>query len=411
MLGFALSLACCLLGDQECWPQFQGPQRANRSDDTGLLKSWPKDGPKLVWQAEGIGHGFSSVVIGGGRIYTAGNIGDNTVITALDLDGKRIWQAKNGPAYERSARGSRSTPTLDGRQLYHLNGDGDVICLDALSGESRWTLNMVRKFDGRVTKWGLSESLLVDGDKLICCPGGKRIAMVALDKRTGETIWECRGAGDPPGYASPILVGYQGIRQIITMTAESAIGVAADTGELLWRYEREAPYDVNATTPVYHDGHVAIFTTWGRGATLLKLNVQGQRCSVSKVWHTADLDNEHGGVVLLDGYLYGHADGNHKRRQWACVEWKTGKTMYQAPGWPGRTGTLTYADGMLYLVGERRDVAFQKPGPQQFEIVSRFTLPEGGSGPVWARPVVCGGRLYIRHGHFLYAYDVRRPPQ
>ncbi|MHB1034722.1 MAG: PQQ-binding-like beta-propeller repeat protein [Pirellulales bacterium] len=409
MIHPSVLLMSFLVVAQQGWPQFHGPRRDNKSEDMGLLKQWPEGGPKLLWRADGIGHGFASVAIGRDRIYTAGNLGDATVITALDLGGKQVWQAKNGSAYEKSYPGSRGTPTLDGNRLYHLSGEGDIVCLDVAAGKPLWSLNMGRRFGGRVTMWGLAESLLVDGDRLICSPGGKEIAMAAVDKQTGRTIWTCRGAGDPPGYASPILVEYAGLRQFITMTAQSVIGVAADSGKLLWRYEREAPFDVNAATPVYHDGCVAVFTTWGRGATLLRLKVRGQACDVERVWHSTDMDSEHGGVVLVDGFIYGHADGNHQKRHWACVDWATGKTQYLVDAFPGRTGAITFADGMLYLVGEERDVALQRPSPAGFEVVSRFTLPKGGEGPVWAHPVVCGGRLYIRHGGVLYAYDVRGP--
>ena len=407
MLALLLTLACCGPAADDSWPQFEGPRRDNKSTDTGLAKSWPEGGPKLLWRAEGIGEGFSSVVIGQGRIYTAGNLGDATVITALGMDGQRVWQAPNGPAYTRQVPGSRGTPTLDGPRLYHLNGDGDLICLDSQSGRAAWSLSLIKQFDGRRPIWGCAESVLVDGDRLIACPGGEKIAMVALDKHTGATVWQCVGAGDPPSYASPILVDYGGLRQVVTMTAKSAIGVAAQTGKFLWRYERETPYDVNASSPVYHDGHVAIFTTWGRGTTLLRLNVSGQQCGVEKVWHTPTMDIEHGGVVLAGGYVYALADGNHRKRQWSCLEWKTGKLMYQEPGFRGSCATLTHADGMLFLVGDRGEVSLQRVNPRQFEVAGRFTLPKGVKGPVWARPVVCGGRLYLRHGEFLYAYGVR----
>jgi outer membrane protein assembly factor BamB len=381
------------------------------SAETGLLKQWPEGGPKLAWQANGIGDGYATVTIAGGMVCTAGNIARETVITALDLSGKRLWQAKNGPAYERSHPGARGTPTVAGGKLYHLNGDGDVICLDARSGAKLWTLNMLQKFGGRNIQWGLAESLLVDGDRVICCPGGEQTAMVALDKDTGATVWTCAGAGDKPAYASPILVNHGGLRQIVTMTAASVIGVAADSGRLLWRYDHPAAYDVNASQPVYHDGHVAVFSTWGRGATLLKLSVKGDTCSAAKVWQTTELDNEHGGVVLVDGHLYGQADGNHKHRHWACLEWKTGRTMWSVDGLPcARSGAVTCADGLLYLLSDRGTVALFRPTPQAFTIVSQFDLPRQGKGPSWAHPVVCGGRLYVRHGDFLYAYEVRAPP-
>jgi len=390
------------------WPQFHGPLRDNRSTETGLLKRWPDGGPRLVWKASGIGHGFATLAIAEGRIYTAGNIEGQTVITALDMAGKTLWQAANGPAYEQSFPGARSTPTVFDGFLYHLNGDGDVVSLDAKTGNRIWTVDLVERFAGRGIRWGLSESLLVDRGRVFCFPGGEDVSMAALDGRTGRTIWTCRGEGDKPSYSSPILVEYGGLRQIVTMTSASAVGVDAESGTLLWRVDRPAPYDVNVSTPVYHDGHVAIFTTWGRGATLLKLEVDGRRCGVREVWHTDELDNEHGGVVLVDGYLYGHADGNHKRRHWACLEWTSGRTMYSVDGLPTKgSGALTYADGMLYLVSDQGTVGLVPARPSGFEIVSQFDLPPGGEGPSWAHPVVCGGRLYLRHGDLLYAYDVK----
>jgi outer membrane protein assembly factor BamB len=390
------------------WPQFHGPHRDNLSTETGLLKRWPEGGPRLIWKAAGIGHGFATVSVADGRIYTAGNIDGRTVITALDMAGGSLWQAANGPAYERSFPGARSTPTLADGLVYHLNGDGDVACLDAQTGARIWTVSLTERFAGRGIRWGLAESLLVDRGRVFCFPGGEDVGMAALDARSGQTIWTCRGEGDMPSYSSPILVGCGGLRQIVAMTSASAIGVDADSGRLLWRVERPAPYDVNVSTPVYHDGHVAIFTTWGRGATQLKLDVDGRQCGVRQVWHTEELDNEHGGVVLVDGYLYGHADGNHKRRHWACLDWATGRTMYSVDGLPTKgSGCLTYADGMLYLVSDRGAVALVPADPSGFEIVSQFDLPKGGEGPSWAHPVVCGGRLYLRHGDFLYVYDIR----
>lgn len=407
MFSTAILAACLTLGADE-WPQFQGPRGENRSADVGLLQTWPEGGPPLAWRAAGLGEGYSSVVIGGGRIFTAGNIAGNTVLTALDLTGKQIWQAKNGRGYDRSFPGSRGTPTLDGDRVYHLNGDGDVGCFDRASGKMLWTVNMIKQFDGVIPQWGLAESVLIDGDRAIVCPGGKEIAMVALDKRTGKTVWTCRGAGDPPGYDTATLVDYAGLRQIVTMTGKSVIGVGAESGKLLWRYEREAPYNVNVSTPIYRDGHIAIFTTWGRGATLLKLNVAGNSCSVEKVWHNPKMDPEHGGLVLLGDHVFGHADGNHKKRQWACMEWKTGELTFLDDGLPGHSGATTYADGRLYLLGERGEAALQVPNPKEFQLAGRFKLPKESDGPYWARPVVCGGFFFVRHGPSLYAYDVRK---
>jgi len=393
------------------WPQFHGPRRDNHSPDKGLLKRWPESGPTLIWQATGIGRGHATVAIADGTIYTAGNIGRDTMITALDMAGTTLWQATNGPAYRRSPPGARSTPTLAAGKLYHLNGDGDVACLDARTGKPIWTLNLLEQFGGRNIQWGLSESLLVVGDHVVCCPGGDDVSIVALHKDTGQTAWTCDGLGDKPSYTSPLLVDHEGVRQIVTLMATSAVGLAADTGKLLWRYEHKVASDANIVTPIYHKGHLLLFGTWGRGATMLKLTADRGRCTAEEVWRTTELDNEHGGVVLVDGYVYGQADGNHKSRHWACVEMTTGRTMYSVKGIQGRSGSLTYADGMLYLLGDRGTVALVPPSPDGFEIVSQFRLPRQGRGPTWAHPVVFGGRLYIRHGQYLYAYDVRKPPE
>jgi outer membrane protein assembly factor BamB len=389
------------------WPQFRGPRRDSLSGDTGLLKRWPERGPRLIWKAAAIGYGFSSVAIADGMIYTAGNMDGDTVITALDMSGSTLWQTRGGPAFTKSHPGSRGTPTVSDDKVYHLNGNGYVVCLEAKTGRKIWMLNILEKFRGQNSEWGLSESLLVDGENVICCPGGEEVSIVALNKDTGETVWICTGVGEKPAYVSPILVNYKGLRQIITVMYASAIGVAADTGELLWRYDHPVKYGSNISTPIYHDGHIVLFRTFGLGATMLKLNVRDHTCTVEEVWHTEELDNEHGGVVLVNGYLYGHADGNHKWRHWACLELETGKTMYSVAGLPAEaSGTLTYADGMLYLLGEPGNVALMSADPESFDITSQFQLPKGGKGPVRAHPVVCGGRFYIRHGDFLYAYDV-----
>jgi outer membrane protein assembly factor BamB len=389
------------------WPQFHGPNRDNLSAETNLLTRWPAGGPPLLWRATGLGEGYASAALSAGRIYTAGNISSHTIITALDLAGRPLWQATNGPAYRRAQPGARSTPTVVGEQVYHLNGDGDIACLDTATGRTLWTLNMLEKFGGRNIQWGLSEALLVDGDRVIATPGGSNVLMVALDRHTGKTLWQTPGTGDKPGYTAPQLIDVRGQRQIVTMTSGSAIGVAPETGRLLWRFAMPAPYEVNASHPVYHDGHIALFSTWGRGAFLLRLKPEGAGCGVEQVWHTTELDNEHGSVVLVNGALYGHADGNHKHRHWAALDWATGRTLWTSDDFPGpRSGAVTTAAGMLYLLNEKRQLALAPADPQKLDIVSRFELPADGQGPSWAHPVICNGHLYVRYSQFLYAFDI-----
>jgi outer membrane protein assembly factor BamB len=225
--------------------------------------------------------------------------------------------------------------------------------------------------------------------------------MAALDKKTGKSVWVCKGAGDKPGYASPIVVDYQGLRQYVTLTSHATIGVHAKTGELLWRFGHTTSYDANIPTPVYSDGQVFIDSGYGSGGELLKLKVEGDQCSAEKVWATKALDNHHGGVILVDGCLYGSPhDG-----PLVCLDFKTGEKKYASPG-VGK-GSVTCADGMLYLYSERGQVGLAKASPDGLKLSGQFHVPAGGKGPNWAHPVVCGGRLYLRHGDLLFAYDIK----
>ena len=391
--------------DEAFWPQFHGPNRDNLSIETGLLKRWPEGGPKLLWTASGLGHGFATVAIADGRIYTAGNVGDDTVVTAMDIDGKVLWRAKNGRAWTGPQPGSRSTPTLDGDRLYHESPHGDVACLDAKTGRPIWGVNVLEKFHSENISWALAESLLIDGDRVICRPGGTEVSFVALDKRTGEVVWTAPSTRDLAGYSSTALAEWKGVRMLLALSSQALISANADTGELLFRFEQKTPFDENIGTPIYHDGHVFICTRT-TGSVMLRLDVDGGRASVEEVWRNTDLDNQHGGVVLLDGYLYGSSHVNSGGK-WICLDWKTGRTMYVADG-IGPKGSLTYADGLLYVMGERGDIGLVKPTPTAHQIVSRFKIPKRGRGPTWAHPVVCDGRLYVRHSDFLYTYDVRR---
>ena len=386
------------------WPVFHGPNGDNISTETGLLKEWPEDGPPLVWTAEGIGEGYASVSLAGGVIYTAGNIEDNTVITAMDLDGEIKWQAECGKAWTGGPAGTRATPTIDGDRLYYENPYGDVVCLDVAGGKKIWGLNILEEFDGKNIIWALSESVVIDGDHAICCPFGKKASVVALDKKTGEVVWTAAGTGDMAGYATVSIVEFAGHRMILAMSGKALVGVDAENGKLLFRYQHETKYDVNATQPIFKDGMVFITSGYGAGSEMVKLTASGGKITAEQAWETKDLDNHHGGVILLDGYLYG-AD---MQRSWICLDWETGQTKY-SDGGVGK-GALTCADGMLYTQAEnekKRTLGLVKPTPEGHQLVSQFAFPEGGQGRVWAHPVVCDGRLYIRHGDKLYVYNVK----
>jgi outer membrane protein assembly factor BamB len=387
--------------DAPSWPRFHGLRIDNQSAETGLLARWPEGGPRLLWTARGIGSGFATVALAHGLIYTSGSVQDETVISALDLDGKLRWQVPNGKPWTGSQPGARSTPTIDGDRLYHESPLGELACLDAKSGRALWSLNILERFGSENISWALAESPLIDGQHLICCPGGPQTAVVALDKRTGQVVWKSPSTGDLAGYASPVLAEYQGLRMILTMTSKAFIGVHADTGDLLWRFPHVTPWDENIFTPIFHEGRVFISTGHRVGSVMLQVRVAGQKASVEPVWRSQDLDNHHGGTILREGYLYGSC----WQPRWACLDWKTGKTMYTERG-VGK-GSLTYADGRLYTFSEDGELGLVQATPDGHTVLSRFKLPAGGEGPSWAHPVVCGDRLYLRHGDFLYAYAIR----
>jgi len=386
------------------WPVFHGPDGSNKSPDTGLLKEWPEGGPKLIWQAEGLGEGFSSVTVANRMVYTAGNKDEKTIVTALDMAGRSVWQAANGGAWTKDHPGTRSTPTIDGDRLYHESPIGNVICLNAKTGEEIWSLNILKEFEGENIIWALAESPIIDGDRLICCPFGKKASVVALDKMTGKVVWAAEGTGDKAGYGTPVLVEYGGLRMVLTMNQKAVVGVDADSGTLLFRFPHETKYDVNALIPLFHDGQVFVSSGYGAGSRMIKLSVRGKKVSAEQVWENKKFDNHHGGVILVDGYIY----GTNSRGQWMCLDWKSGEAKWTDKG-IGK-GSLTYADGLLYGFNERendRTVGLIKPSPDGYELISQFQIPEGGKGNSWAHPVVIGGRLYVRHGDFLFVYDVK----
>jgi len=390
-------------GNDSDWAQFQGPNRDNKSFETGLLSQWPASGPRLLWTQQGVGEGYSSMACADGLIYTTGNVGKDTLIVALEPTGQIRWRIKNGPAYHRSHPGTRSTPTVREGLLYHENADGDVICVNAKTGDRLWSVNILDRFKGRNIRWGLSESLLVDKGKVICTPGGEGIGMAALDAKTGETVWVCTGIHEKPGYCSPIVFEYAGLRQIVTLMAESIVGIHADNGKLLWKFRNPAKFDENITSSYYHEGH--IFTsTRTSGSRLLRIHVEGDRASVEQVWTEQAFQNHHEGLICLDGCFCGACMASRKAA-WKCICCRTGRLTYSGLGM-GRA-SLCYADGMLYLLNHHRKVALVKANPKAFDIVSSFEIPQRGRGPTWAHPVVAWGRLFIRHDDFLYCYDIK----
>lgn len=404
---FLLVTICLVLAGAN-WPQWRGPHRDGLSAETGLLSEWPEGGPKLLWQVGDVGGGYSTPAVVGKRLYLLGNEGmDNEFVQATDVgDGKQIWRVKLGkvgPNDRPPYPGSRSTPTVDGSLLFALGSDGDLACLEASSGKERWRLNVREQFGGKPGKWAYAESPLIDGDVLVCTPGGSEATLVALNKKTGEPIWKCAvPGGDEAAYASAIVVEVGGVKQYVQFVQNGLVGVDAETGKFLWRYDATAKGSpANIPTPIAHQGYV--FSGSGRsGGGLVKLSVDGQQVTAEQVYFHGKLPTSIGGAVLIDGYLYGT-----NSQGLLCVEFETGDLK-----WQDRSvgpGAVCYADGSLYLHGEGGDVALVEATPDGYHERGRFTPPDQpnrGPSKAWAYPVVADGRLYLRDLDQLWCYAI-----
>ncbi|UCG47819.1 MAG: PQQ-like beta-propeller repeat protein [Phycisphaerales bacterium] len=401
--------AAASTGEQGAWPCFHGARRDNLAIEKGLRQSWPQEGPGLLWTASGIGHGYSSVAVAAGRIFTAGMIDKQTYVTALDLDGRPLWQRLNGQSWQASERqpwavpyaGSRGTPTVDGRSVYHLSELGRLTAFDVRTGDQRWHVDVMQSFAAERPEYGYSESVLVRGDVLFCCPGGDGGYMAALEKGTGRTIWANTQVKDPVGNCSPVVARIDGVEQVLTMSAKRALSFDPDNGRLLWNHTFGNKRENNITDVIVNDGLVYASSGYGGGSVLLRPKRQADGTfSVQTVWTTELLDNHHGGVLLHDGHLYG---AGHEDRGWFCLDFGTGRKLWQEPG----KGSLTYADGRLYCLDEKGTISLVRTGAAKWDPTGSFRLPRGGRGLYWAHPVVCGGRLYVRHSDQLFAYNVR----
>ena len=384
------------------WPEFHGPGRTNISPDKGLLKEWPEGGPRKLWTYSQCGRGYSGVSIAGGTIFTAGDVDRREMVIALDMDGKLLWKQPNGAAWRRSSPGSRATPTYSDGAVYHMNPTGRLAAYEAKSGRPLWAVDLDAEFDAMYGIWALAENVVVDGDKVLCMPGGPKGRVVALDKRTGKTLWANTQIEHSAAYCSGVVVTHDGVRQLISMTQRSVVSVDVETGALLWSAPFAPRSPQNALTPVFHDGHVFIACGHSSGGRLIKPDLPSH--SAATVWHREDLDDCHSGAVLIDGRLYGAACRVGGKRFY-CIDFLTGKTI-KLDQTLGKVG-ITYADGMIYALNHRGTMSLLAATSDGFDIVSQFELQRRPTNAYLAHPVVCGGRLYIRCGQDLHAYDVR----
>jgi len=409
ILWLLVSMSGCTAGEQNTcqWPCFHGIDRTNKSAETGLMKEWPKDGPELIWTASGLGEGYSSVSIGEGLIYTSGMDDNQTYVFVFDLNGKLVWKKPNGETWSTTMShattytGARCTPTYDNGILYHLGERGRLASFDAKTGKELWHKELQQEFDAEMPEYGYSESVLIDGNHLYIRPAGKKGFQVCLDKQNGELIWANNDIPGSEGYSSVVIMEFGGYRQILGSSSNCYYGVDTRTGKLLWTVEFENQRGLNITDPVVFNEYVFISSGYGKGSMLFKLNVSDKEIIPEKVWQSDIMDNHHGGVILHNGYLFGAGSNS---RGWFCLEFLTGKQVWNNPN--GK-GSLTYADGMLYTLDERAGtMKLVKAIPDQYELKGEFNVPKGGDGMYWAHPVICGGRLYVRHADKIYVYNI-----
>jgi outer membrane protein assembly factor BamB len=438
-------LTCLLtfpgLAQADDWPQFGGPDRSGSSQEKGLLQSWPKGGPKLLWTYKDSGLGYSSPAIVGDRLYTLGARGDTAFVICLDVkSGKEIWHSKLGPRFtfkgNRWGDGPRSTPTVDGKLLYALGGYGDLVCLETTGGKEVWRKNLRKDLGGQMmTVWGYSESPLVDGDKVICTPGGPKGTLAALDKKTGKVIWRSKELKDCATYASLRLLKLGDVRQYVGLSfhvdnyeptegkggavegAAAVAGVAAADGKLLWHqpFFKGSAYEISPTPQI--QGNLVYVTAESTRCQLLQITPESkERFAVKELYNRLArkvMENWHGGVVLAGKYVYGYSNG----KGWTCQDLKTGKAA-----WVDRSslecgsGSIISGDGRLYLYSDQGVAVLLKPSSQGWDEAGRFELPQksmareqptGRSGGVWTHPALANGRLYLRDQELLFCYDIR----
>jgi outer membrane protein assembly factor BamB len=381
------------------WPQWRGPRRDGVSAERGLLKAWPESGPPLAWKATGAGQGYSSFAVAGGRLYTLGAREDREHVIAFDVaSGKRVWDAPHGQRFSNDrGDGPRGTPTVDGTRVYAFGASGDLTALEAASGKVAWTVNVIRDFGGQNITWGLSESPLIVGDRIIVSPGGPGSSVVALNKADGKLIWKTEA--DRAGYSSAVLHELGGISEAIVFTGQRALGVNIANGRVLWSYDRVANRVANIATPIVRGDHVFLSSDYGTGAALLRLTAAGGGITAQEVYFTREMRNHHASSVLVGDHLYGFSSAIL-----TAMRFDTGEVA-----WRDRSvgkGSLVHADDRLYLFSERGVVALAEANPEAYKEHGRFSL-ETGSLPTWSHPVVSNGKLFLRDQDTIYASDVR----
>jgi len=407
------------VGYGEDWPTFRGSNRTAISSETGLLDQWNRNGPKLLWSSQGAGSGYASTAVVSGRVYTLGDNPSTTsepgqYVTCYDLNtGEQLWMTQAGPAWnghpsQKSWNGARCTPTIDGDRLYVINADGTLYCLGT-DGKLQWQKSLVSDLGGKKhDSWGYGESPLVDGGLLVCTPGGSDATLVALDKVSGELVWKSSRPGDVGAGHSSVVITRVGDRKIyVQNTAIGPMGVDAESGELLWDYDIPAPV-AYIPTPIVRDDYVFTVAGYGTGGALLQQVVDSQgKVGIREIYElNRELDNKHGGVILVGDYLVA---GNQDRNQIYCANFLTGEVLWKKRGSGTGSTTVMYADDKLIVRFQNGTVALATFTPEGYEEISSFQTPGSGQGamPSWAHPVISDGKLLLREDDAILCYDIK----
>lgn len=385
--------------------QWRGPNRDGIYLETNLLKQWPDGGPQMVWSYDGLGTGQGSAVVSGEKVFVTGipdTLKAEAFLFAFDTRGKLLWKKSYGKDWTGIFPGARSTPTVVDDLIYIESGNGSVHCLKTSSGDEVWSADFFNDFQADSVQFGFSESLLVDGDKLFCTPGGKTHNVVALDRFTGRKIWASQGYQEKATYCSPILVNHNGNKLLVTLTSTSIIGLNAESGEMYWRIHQFQDNKIHANTPVYSDGKLFISSASRKdssGLVMLRLSPDGKKADIA--WRNKEFINLMGGFILKDSLIYG---GAYLQPKWFCIDPKTGLTKYVSKELGG--GPVIFADGLFYCYAEKDgEMALVNGNPEQFSVISKFKVPMG-TAQHWAHPVIADGKLYIRHNEALMVYDI-----
>lgn len=407
VMTLIMAMAASIISGQETG--WRGPGRTGVYNETGLLKSWPSSGPALLWEADGVGMGYSSATVTDDAIYITGIEGDKDKLTAFTQDGKKKWEVEYGTMSKvNSSPESRCTPTFFKGKLYVVSGSGELSCVSP-AGKILWTVDYYRKYNAAVPRFGISESPLVFDDKVIVTPGGNVASMVAFNVDNGKVVWEAPSLNEGSQYVNPLLIEHNGTKIIITHTPTWIIGVNAANGKLLWKFNFGS---VNPDqkggknyihTPLYRDGFLFAANGYGQTSAKIKINFDGKDPEL--VWKNPEINPHVGGMVLIGNYIYSSTHDNNSKGRWICVDWNTGKTMW-ITDWNNK-GSVIAAEGLLYLYEEKSgNVALVRPSGQKLDIISSFRITKG-SGPYWAHPVINKGRLFLRHGDYLAVYSIK----